>query len=62
MFDINLSSSVSNFDISLTTGAAPSGEVSVKISNVFTLYPIYVKIAGNFIQKTLLVKVGGVFT
>lgn len=58
MFDISLSSNVSNFDISLST----AGEVNVKISSIFTLYPIYVKIAGNFIQKTLLVKIGGVFT
>lgn len=62
MFDISLSSNVSNFDISLITGGTPSGEVSVKISSIFTLYPIYVKIAGTFIQKTLLVKIGGVFT
>lgn len=60
MFDIDLSSSVSGFDIELSPNSI-AGIVYVKIAGVFELCPILVKIAGAFIEKTPAVKTGGSF-
>lgn len=61
MFDIDLGTSVSGFDVQLSPDASSSSRVNVKISSVFGSKPTYVKISNVFVEKPSKVKVGGSF-
>lgn len=62
MFDIDLTSSVTGFDIELTPSSSSSTRYYVKLSSIFSNYPTLVKIAGVFAEKPNLVKIGGTFS
>lgn len=62
MFDIDLSNSVTGFDIELYPSASSSSRFNVKLSSVFGNYPTLVKIAGTFSEKPNLVKIAGTFS
>lgn len=60
MFDISLNTTVSGFDVELSQ-LSPAGIIYVKIGGVFQSCQSLVKIAGNFVEKTMAVKIGGAF-
>jgi hypothetical protein len=62
MFDIDLSSSVLNFDIELSQSSSSTTRFNVKLSSVFGPYPTLIKLAGVFVEKQNYVKIGGTFS
>lgn len=59
-FDVSLSSGTTGFNVSLSDVA--ESILSIKLSGTFdNTKPVMFKTGGTFVQKTVKVKVGGIF-
>ena len=61
MFDIDLTTSTTGFDIEMSASVEEDGRLFAKVAGVFTSFPVLVKISSVFVEKTLFVKKDDVF-